>query len=809
VWKDGRVPSDSDIYGQLMEYSEQPQLLIEDADGHPILNGALDFGNVVVGQSKDLDIKLCNFGNTQLTINYPPDGVGMTIPDMPYTFLTPSPKTISPATCYDMTVHFAPTAAGSYSGNASTNYKTTIDSTGGKTTLYFSGNGTGIQSLTITTTSLPEGSLSSFYSAILSGYGGVFPYTWSITSGSLPAGLTLNAFTGVISGTPTSPGSFAITFRVTDNTVPVNASAVRQLTIRISVVSITTSSLKQWTQGVEYGNTPAQVLTASGGTPPYSWSVSGGNLPTGMTLDAATGTVTGIPTASGTFTFTAMVTDSAGTPQSATKDLSITINPPPFVSTTSLASGVVAVAYSQLVLMTGGTLPVTWSVTGALPPGLTLNSGTGAITGTPTASGTYSFTIKVADASGALYSKSLSIKVNATLDISNAGGTITGGTVGIAYLYPFIATGGSSPYSWAVTAGSLPPGLNLNPATGILSGTATGLGTYEFVITVSDMGGNSASKLFSITVFDPSSGPGLGDAVISLSAESIDFLKVHIGTVARRTLGISNVGTSDLRINSVSRPTTPFSIERDDCSATTLPPGAFCKVSLVFNPAFIAVFDPYYLAISSNDSADPVKSVAMKGEGIDPGVQIFGDVRELPPAYWAADQIEVIYNNGITNGCFSDGVTRLFCPEALVSREGMAAFIIRAIGEPASTAPYNAYFDDIVNDGFAGYINRMSELGITMGCGTRVYCPYSNISREQMAVFIVRAMGEQPSSMAYNAYFDDIANDGFAGYINRMNELGVTAGCGTRAYCPHSATTRAEMAVFLFKAFIELPGLLY
>ena len=413
VWKDGRDAGNSDLFGQLFEYSELPQLLIEDADGNPIVTGAIDFGNVVVGQTEDIGIKICNNGNMQLTIE------SISIPDAPYSFLTPRPQTISPATCFDMTVRFAPTAAGSYAGTAGNRFKTEINSTGGHTVLYFSGNGTGIEPLSITTTSLEDGSLSSPYSAALSAYGGVFPYAWSVSGQTVntlgcPAnayplvnpniGLCLDRDTGVISGTPTVAGTYTFAVQVTDNNSPTPNTATRMFTLEVSVVSITTASLKQWTQGIDYGNAPAETMQASGGVPPYSWSISTGSLPTGMSINAGTGLISGIPGASGIFSFTVMVTDSAA--QTATKDLSITINPTPFVLTSSLSFGVVGIAYSQTVFMTGGTSPITWAISsGSLFPGITFNSGTGVISGTPTALGTFSFTVRVTDSTGAFAAK--------------------------------------------------------------------------------------------------------------------------------------------------------------------------------------------------------------------------------------------------------------------------------------------------------------------------------------------------------------------------------------------------------------------
>lgn len=102
---------------------------------------------------------------------------------------------------------------------------------------------------------------------------------------------------------------------------------------------------------------------------------------------------------------------------------------------------------------------------------------------------------------------------------------------------------------------------------------------------------------------------------------------------------------------------------------------------------------------------------------------------------------------------------------------------------------------------FYGWIEKMKEQGITSGCSAMHYCPDSLVTRMQMAVFMVRAMGQTPSAANYNAYFDDIANDWFAPYINKMYELGITAGCGTRLFCPFKVVKRAPAAVFIIRAF--------
>ncbi len=172
----------------------------------------------------------------------------------------------------------------------------------------------------ITTTSLPNAQQNVSYSATLSASGGTSPYTWSVVAGSLPAGLTLGASTGTISGTPTSAGPYTFTVQLAD---AASQTATQPLSISVSqpaAPTITTSSLPGAQQGVAYSAT----VSASGGTPPYTWSVISGSLPAGMALAASSGTISGTPTTPGTSNFTVQVEDAS---QTATQALSITVSP--------------------------------------------------------------------------------------------------------------------------------------------------------------------------------------------------------------------------------------------------------------------------------------------------------------------------------------------------------------------------------------------------------------------------------------------------------------------------------------------------
>ncbi|HXL20973.1 MAG TPA: putative Ig domain-containing protein [Candidatus Dormibacteraeota bacterium] len=332
----------------------------------------------------------------------------------------------------------------------------------------------------ITTTTLPNGVQGTPYSQTISATAGLAPYSFTFT-GTLPAGLTLSS-AGVISGTPTAFGTANFTVKVTDSSNPAQ-TATQPLSIKINAapVSITTTSLPNGVVNAGYNAT----LQASGGAPPLTWSLAAGSaLPTGLLL-SSTGAITGTPTTAGTTNFTVQAADSSVPQQTATKALSITVNPVLSITTPSLPNGVTNTAYSATLVSSGGVNPVTWSVTGgALPTGLTLNASTGAITGSPTAAGPFNFTVQAADSGTPQQkvTKALSITIVQQLAITNT--TLPTGSVTSLYAVTLQTSGGTPTVSWAMTLGSLPPGLNLNSATGAISGTPTTAAGSPFTFTV-------------------------------------------------------------------------------------------------------------------------------------------------------------------------------------------------------------------------------------------------------------------------------------------------------------------------------------
>jgi hypothetical protein len=346
--------------------------------------------------------------------------------------------------------------------------------------------------LVVTTTSLPTATVGTAYSQALAAGGGTAPYTWSISVGALPAGLSLNAATGIINGTPTTAGTSAFTAQVKDAS---GATATGNLSITIStLLSVTTASLPGGYVASPYN----QTLAAANGLTPYSWSITSGSLPPGLTLNASTGAITGTPTTAGTSAFTVQVKDANGA--TATENLSITISTLLSVTTASLPGDDVNTPYNQTLAAANGLTPYSWSITsGSLPPGLNLSASTGAITGTPTTAGTSAFTVQVKDASGATATKNLSITISA-LPIVTTASPLPGVDVNTPYNQTLAATNGLTPYSWSITSGSLPPGLNLSASTGAITGTPTTVGASTFTVQVKDANGATATKNLSITI---------------------------------------------------------------------------------------------------------------------------------------------------------------------------------------------------------------------------------------------------------------------------------------------------------------------
>lgn len=353
--------------------------------------------------------------------------------------------------------------------------------------------------LTITTSSLSAGAVGSTYAATLAVTGGIGPYKWTLASGALPAGIVLDN-AGNLSGTPTASGTFSFTIGVQDSSTPVQTTTRSfSLSIGTGPLTVTTASLPAAFVGTSY----SQALAATGGTGAYIWNITLGNLPAGLSLSSFTGIISGTPSLAGQATFTIQVTDSANAV--STRQLTLTVSSQVTITTTTLPAATLGTPYSTTLTAQGGTQPYNWTLSGNLPPGLSLNASTGAITGTPTTNGAYSFIVNVADSSNLTGSKSLSITVGATGTISITTAALPNATLSQPFNQTLAVTGGTGTgYLWSLASGNLPGGLQLTSA-GVLSGTPSAAGSFPFTIRVADSANNTATRDFTLVVNQSSS----------------------------------------------------------------------------------------------------------------------------------------------------------------------------------------------------------------------------------------------------------------------------------------------------------------
>ena len=390
------------------------------------------------------------------------------------------------------TVSGTPTAPGSY------NFTITATDTGS------TGSGAPFsiaQSYTLTVaaptiavspTTLPNPAVGTPYSQTVTASGGIAPYSFVVSAGSLPTGLALSTG-GVLSGTTNQVGTFNLTVTATDAHAQTGS---RAYTVTIAAPTLTLAPAAG-TLTAPYGVVYSQSFVASGGSGSFSYGLTGA-LPAGLTFSG--NTVSGTPSAPGSYPVTVTATDTlatgAGAPFSVAQNYTINVAAPTLVvSPVSLPNPAVGTAYSQTLTASGGVVPYSFALTsGALPAGMTLGSG-GALTGTATQVGSFSFTVTVTDNFSQVGSSAYTLVVGApTLTMTPAAGVLTA-PYGVAYSQVFTASGSPGPFTYALT-GALPTGVTFSGNT--LSGTPTAPGSYPITVTATDSALTGVGSPFSV-----------------------------------------------------------------------------------------------------------------------------------------------------------------------------------------------------------------------------------------------------------------------------------------------------------------------
>jgi M6 family metalloprotease-like protein len=212
----------------------------------------------------------------------------------------------------------------------------------------------------------------------------------------------------------------------------------------------------------------------------------------------------------------------------------------------------------------------------------------------------------------------------------------------------------------------------------------------------------------------------------------------------------------------------------------------------------------YYIEVASYSSSPTGTTLKLNAVQISGGT--FADV---PGTYWAWSDIERVYKAGLTGGCGTNPL--VYCPNNPVTRGQMAVFLLKGIYGPAYTPPpaSGTVFADVpASHPFAAWIERLFIEGISAGCGNGNYCPSDSINRAQMAVFLLKARhgtAYVPPAVGVSTGFSDVPTTHWAAaWIKQLAAEGITGGCSASNYCPEQPVTRAQMAVFLVRAF-DLP----
>jgi hypothetical protein len=590
----------------------------------------------------------------------------------------------------------------------------------------------------------------------LSATGGTGAITYTVNSGSLPAGLGIVG--NQVTGTPTAPtvvAGNAVTFLATDSATPTAVTAVSASVTLVAnpvTLSITSAALPTGTVSAPY----SYQLTSTGGTGAITWSLSAGSLSgTGLTLSSS-GLISGTPTSTQTaLSLTFQAQDSASNQQQTiTKSLPLTVsNTLTITTTSSLPNATSNVAYSQSLAAAGGSgSGYTWTVTAGLTGTnslATLNlavSSAGAITGTPTATGTATFTVQVKDSSNNTATASFTVNAFAVLALPAPNPSSLGSaTTTAAYSGSITATGGQSGYTWTVNSVAIPTngtlvalsnGLSVSnngTATLTVSGTPTSAATVTFTAAVMDATNTTVGPLtYTIAVSTTYTVSGQVVPTYNCGAGGLDGITVSINTTPVQTTTTSGGG---------------------NFSFSNVPNGTYTITPSIVGPS--SVFYPATLsAVVNNGNNSSSFFNATLGYTVGGTVNYTGT---------QTGQIYLSLNNTSCGGGGSLGTS--------ISAKG--AFTIR--GVPPGAYTLNAFMDTLGK----GFINASNPTGSTSGVTvSTASLTGQNVTLIDPATVTLTTAPKLKTVAAFNT-----------GVLAQFNAITAPPVCTTGNNCPEAATS--------------------
>ena len=700
---------------------------------------------------------------------------------------------------------------------------------------------------TITTATLPNGQVGTAYSQTLAATGSM-PITWSLDSGSLPGGLALST-SGIISGMPSTDGTFNFTVKAANGTAP---DATKALSIVIETAppagtapTITTASLPNGQVGTVY----SQTLAATGSTP-ITWSLDSGSLPGGLTLSTS-GVISGMPSTDGTFNFTVKAAN--GTVPDATKALSIVIEtaPPagttPTITTTTLPNGRVGTVYGQTLTATSATT-VTWAVYGGtLPGGLTLST-SGVISGTPTTSGTFNFTVAATNSAGS-NTAALSIAISSAPSDSgggngggSGGGSSSGGSSGnttttttpekkpdqpVTATTPVTATAGTNgAASAAIPEKSITDAIAKAQADAKAQGKTANGTTIALNVTM-PKGTTSLTATLTQSSLNSLVSAGVSSLELNGSPVTVSFDTKALAEIQKQSTGnISITIAPNAKLSASAktmigtRPVYDLTVNytKDGKNATVSSfGGGIATVSVPYTPAKgEAIGGLYAVYVDAKGNATRIAGSAYDANSgcvifTTTHFSLYGIGYTAPSAkftdittHWAKESIDYVVGRGLLSGT-SDTT---FAPDTAMTRGMLVTALGRLANVDTKAYTINSFTDVKADSAFRPYIEWAYSKGIVQGTGNSKFEPDRAITREEIAVIFAnfaKATGYTlPVTRTATTYADASSiGSTYKTAVKAMQQAGIMMGGTNNKFNPQSSATRAEVSSMLHR-YIKL-----